>query len=86
MKQLTKAAIRRPVTVLVTLLALVLFSLVSISNMSLQLMPNISVPVMVVVGTYPGASPEEVDENVIEVLREACANISGLKKAQSRSY
>ena len=86
MKQLTKAAIRRPVTVLVTLVALVLFSLVSISNMSLQLMPNISVPVMVVVGTYPGASPEEVDENVIEVLREACANISGLKKARSRSY
>ncbi len=85
MKQLTKAAIKKPVTVIVLLVGLVLFSVFSISGMALQLMPDINIPMLVVMATYPGASPEEVDSNVMEKLREACANVSGLKKAQTTS-
>ena len=85
MKYITKAAINRPVTIIVTLVALILFALVSVSDMALQLMPDINIPMLVLVDTYPGASPEEVDRNVMEKLREACSNISGLKKTQTSS-
>ena len=85
MKYITKAAINRPVTIIVTLVAMILFALVSITDMSLQLMPDINIPMLVLVDTYPGASPEEVDRNVMEKLREACANTSGLKKTQTSS-
>ena len=40
MKYITKAAINRPVTIIVTLVALILFALVSVSDMALQLMPE----------------------------------------------
>lgn len=86
MHKITKAAINRPVTVIVTLLALIVFGVVSIRGMSLKLMPDINIPMMVVMTTYPGASPEEVDENVTEKIRESCSTISGLKKTIMQSY
>ena len=86
MHRITKAAINRPVTVIVTLLALIVFGIVSIRGMSLKLMPDINIPMMVVMTTYPGASPEEVDENVTEKIRESCSTISGLKKTIMQSY
>lgn len=86
MKHLTKTALNRPVAVIVILAGLILFSIVSISGMPLKLMPDINFPVMVVYATYPGASPEEVDENVMEKILDACSNISGLKKTQTMSY
>ena len=86
MKHLTKTALNRPVAVVVILTGLILFSIVSITGMPLKLMPDINMPVMVVYATYPGASPEEVDENVMEKILDACSNISGLKKTQTMSY
>ncbi|MCR5599032.1 MAG: efflux RND transporter permease subunit [Lachnospiraceae bacterium] len=85
MHRLTKAVIERPVTVIVTLVGLVLFSIISVRNMNLKLMPDMSLPMVVVVGTYTGASPEEVDENLIEKIRESCATLSGLKRSQAQS-
>ena len=85
MHRLTKAVIERPVTVIVTLVGLVLFSILSVRSMSLKLMPDMSLPMVVVVGTYTGASPEEVDENLIEKIRESCATLSGLKRSQAQS-
>ncbi len=86
MKHLTKTALNRPVAAVVILAGLILFSIVSITGMPLKLMPDINFPVMVVYATYPGASPEEVDENVMEKILDACSNISGLKKTQTTSY
>ncbi|MCR5603184.1 MAG: efflux RND transporter permease subunit [Lachnospiraceae bacterium] len=86
MKHLTKITLNRPVAVIVILVGLILFSIVSITGMPLKLMPDINFPVMVVYATYPGASPEEVDENVMEKILDACSNVSGLKKTQTVSY
>ena len=86
MERLTKMVIKRPVTVIVTLIGLVLFAIVSVRSMALKLMPDINIPMMVVMATYPGASPEEVDENVIEKIRESCSTIGDLKKTITQSY
>ena len=86
MFELTKAVIKRPVTVIVTLVGLVLFSIVSVRSMDMKLMPDINIPMMVVAATYPGASPEEVDKNVIDKIRESCSTIADLKKTITQSY
>lgn len=86
MYELTKAVIKRPVTVIVTLVGLVLFSIVSVRSMDMKLMPDINVPMMVVTAVYPGASPEEVDKNVIEKIRESCSTIADMKKTITQSY
>ncbi len=86
MFELTKAVIKRPVTVIVTLVGLVLFSIVSVRSMDMKLMPDINIPMMVVAATYPGASPEEVDKNVIDKIRESCSTIADMKKTITQSY
>ncbi|MCR4657527.1 MAG: efflux RND transporter permease subunit [Lachnospiraceae bacterium] len=86
MKKLTEAAIKRPVTVIVSLVALILFSLVAVNSMQLKLMPDISVPMLVVMATYPGASPEEVDENVLEKIMDATSNVTGLRQSRTQAY
>ena len=86
MFELTKAVIKRPVTVIVTLVGLVLFSIVSVRIMDMKLMPDINIPMMVVAATYPGASPEEVDKNVIDKIRESCSTIADMKKTITQSY
>ncbi|MBR3516967.1 MAG: efflux RND transporter permease subunit [Lachnospiraceae bacterium] len=86
MFELTKAVIKRPVTVIVTLVGLVLFSIVSVRSMDMKLMPDINIPMMVVAATYPDASPEEVDKNVIDKIRESCSTIADMKKTITQSY
>ncbi|MBP3295779.1 MAG: efflux RND transporter permease subunit [Lachnospiraceae bacterium] len=86
MFELTHAVIKRPVTVIVTLVGLVLFSIVSVRSMDMKLMPDINIPMMVVAATYPGASPEEVDKNVIDKIRESCSTIADMKKTITQSY
>ena len=78
--------IKRPVTVIVTLVGLVLFSIVSVRSMDMKLMPDINIPMMVVAATYPDASPGEVDKNVIDKIRESCSTIADMKKTITQSY
>lgn len=85
MHRLTKACLKRPVAVIVILIGLILFGITSITRFELKLMPDMNIPMMVVMETYPGASPEEVDDLVIEEIREACSSISGLSKTVTQS-
>ena len=85
MNGIVKGALNRPITVIVAILGLVLFALVSISKITLKLMPDMSIPYMVVNVTYPGASPEEVDDLIIDPLSDAVKSISGMKNTQGIS-
>jgi multidrug efflux pump subunit AcrB len=85
MDKLTKGVLNRPVAVIVSLLALILFGLLSITNITLKLMPDISIPMMVITETYAGASPEEVDEQVIDKIRDAVSSIQGMKQTTTQS-
>ncbi|SKC06642.1 Multidrug efflux pump subunit AcrB [Lachnospiraceae bacterium] len=79
MKGFVKGVLNRPVTAVVSVIALVLFSLLSLSNITMKLMPDMSMPMLFVSVTYAGASPEEVDELVVDKISDACDSISGLK-------
>ena len=85
MKGVVKGVLERPVTVVVTIIALVVFFITSLSAITLKLMPDMSIPVMAVMTVYPGASPEEVDELVSDKISEACESITGIKLIMCQS-
>lgn len=83
--RISDTAIKRPVTTLMVALALIIFGLIGVSRMSIDLFPNITLP-MVVVGTiYPGAGPLEVESEVTDVLEKQLGTVPNLKELTSRT-
>ena len=61
---LTKLALKRPVSCFLVILALAVFGISSIFGFKMELTPDIEMPMLIVMATYPGADPESVDELV----------------------
>ncbi|MDV2683935.1 efflux RND transporter permease subunit [Alkalihalophilus lindianensis] len=80
---MTNFSIRRPKFTIVAMLIFLIFGFVSITNLPLQLFPNINPPVAAVVTSYSGASPEEVEDKVTRPLENQLATTSGLNKISS---
>lgn len=78
-------AIRRPIVTVVAMLALVLFGAVALFSLDTDEFPEVAPPVVVVSIPYPGASPENVERDVIERIEEGISGISGVKEIQSSS-
>ena len=79
MHRLTKGVLKRPTTVIVTLLALAVFTVVAIFSITMQLMPNMSLPYMAVMTVYPGADPSEQDRLVAKKINDEVSTITGVK-------
>lgn len=82
---LTKFALKRPVTCLLAILALFVFGLSSIFGFKLQLLPDIEMPMLIVMATYPGADAQSVDELVVSVIEDAGSTLSGVDSTTSIS-
>lgn len=67
------------------MLLVIILGVVSLTNLKLDLMPNINPPILAVITNYPGAGPEEVKEMVTRQVEEAVSTAQGLKSLQSRS-
>ena len=80
-----KFSVRRPFTVLVAVLIVIILGFVSVSNMTTDLLPSMSLPYMIVVTPYPGASPERVETAVSEPMERALGTISHVKNVYSVS-
>ncbi len=78
-------AIKRPVVTVVTMIALVIFGLFALANLQIDEFPDITNPIVVVAVPYPGASPEQVEREVVDRMEEAFGSISGLDKMTSQS-
>lgn len=76
---LTKLALRRPVSCVLIVVALVVFSISSLLGFKLELTPNMELPMLIVVAIYPGADPETVDELVTKVVEDAGSSLSGVE-------
>ena len=75
----------RPVAVLMVVLAAVVFGALSSQRLPLQLMPDMSYPTLTIRTEYPGAAPEEVENEISRPLEEAVGVVSGLQRLSSRS-
>lgn len=76
---LTKLALKRPVSCVLIVVALVVFSISSLLGFKLELTPNMELPMLIVVAIYPGADPETVDELVTKVVEDAGSSLSGVE-------
>ena len=71
--------IKRPITIYMGMLMVILLGYISLTSMPLDLMPDISFPNLVVVVRYEGAGPEEVEERVGKVLEAVIKTTSDIK-------
>ena len=77
---LIRFAIENPVKVAVGVILLVLFGLLSVMRMRIQLTPDVDRPVITVKTQWIGASPQEIETEIVERQEEKLKNVSGLKK------
>lgn len=82
---LTKLAMRRPVSTALIVLALVVFGLTSVLSFRLELTPDMEMPMLLVYTIYPGADPESVEELVTKPTESAGAEQSGVTTYTSQS-
>lgn len=82
---LTRLALKRPVSCFLVILALAVFGISSIFGFRLELTPDIEMPMLIAMATYPGADPESVDELVASVIEDAGASLSGVDSVTSMS-
>ncbi len=82
---LTKLAMRRPVSTALIVLALVVFGLTSVLSFRLELTPDMELPMLLVYTIYPGADPESVEELVTKPIESAGAEQSGVTTYTSQS-
>ncbi|MFA1737306.1 efflux RND transporter permease subunit [Lysinibacillus fusiformis] len=78
-------SIKRPVFTIVTMLFVILLGGVSLLKIPITLIPELNPPIGIVVTSYPGASPTEVNERVTKPLEATLATLPGIKKLQSTS-
>jgi HAE1 family hydrophobic/amphiphilic exporter-1 len=81
----TRFALRRPVTTLMTFVAVSLIGLISTWMLPLELFPDIRFPGLLVNIPYDGSTPEEVEELITRPAEEALATLSGIKEMRSTS-
>ncbi len=82
---LPKLAVKRPVSMLMCVLMLLVFGVSSIFDMEMESTPEMSMPVFMVMTRYEGASPEEVDTMITEVVESALSSVSDVESMTSRS-
>lgn len=78
-------SIKRPVFTIVTMALVLILGIVSLMKIPVTLIPDLNPPIGVVVTSYPGANPVEVNEKVTKPLEQALATLPGIKKIQSTS-
>ena len=80
-----KYSVRKPFTVLVAVIAVIALGFVSVTSMATDLLPQLSLPYMLVITTYPGASPEKVEAEVSGPMERALGTVTHVKNVTSVS-
>ena len=80
-----KFSVKKPFTVLVAVIMVLMLGFVALTKMQTNLLPDVSTPYLMVVTVYPGASPERVESEVSDVMENALGTISGVETITSTS-
>lgn len=81
----SKFSVKKPMTVLVGVIIAIVLGVVAFSRMTPDLLPNINLPYAVIITAYPGATPEEVEEEVTRPLEQAMATLDHVEEVTSVS-
>lgn len=80
-----KTAVKRRVTVMMIFVCIVMLGLVSFGRLGLDLMPDMEIPVALVMTTYSGAGSEEVETMITDTIETAVASVEGVQDIYSMS-
>ena len=83
---ISKFSVKKPYTVLVCVVLVLVLGVVSLTRMTTDLLPSMSLPYALVITTDVGASPEEVESDVTAPIEAAMATTSNIKNVTSMSY
>lgn len=82
---MSKFSVKKPFTVLVMVVTIIVLGIISVTRMQMDLLPEINLPYVIVITTFPGASPEKVEAQICEPMESALGTISGVKNVYSVS-
>lgn len=82
---LTNLSVKRPVTIVMITLIVILLGAVSLTRLPIDLLPEFSVPVAIVQTSYSGVGPQEVENLVTRPLEESIGTVSNIKNVSSIS-
>jgi hydrophobic/amphiphilic exporter-1 (mainly G- bacteria), HAE1 family len=83
---ITKTSIRHPVFATMVMVGLMVLGLFSYKSLGVEAMPNVEIPAVWVETIYPGASPEQVENDVTRPIEEVANTVSGIKTIRSNSW
>ncbi len=85
MIKLTQFALKRPVSIILILITIVYFGIQSLMGTTMELIPDMELPMLLVSTTYAGASPDDVEELITSKQEDAISSLSNLDTVQSYS-
>ncbi len=80
-----KFSVKKPYTVVVGVVMLLILGFISFTKMTTDLLPQMELPYVMVMATYPGATPERVEANVTKPLEGGLGTVNGVKNVMSTS-
>ena len=80
-----KLSVKKPYTILVAVIIVIALGGVSLTHLSVDLLPEFSLPYLIVITAYPGASPEKIEEQVSKPIENALGTVSGVENVSSTS-
>lgn len=81
----TDTVVRRPTTIIIIYTLLMVLAIVVFPNLSVELFPEMELPMVVIYSSYTGASPETMEERVTKSIESAVSNVGGIKSINSTS-
>ena len=82
---LSKASVKKPYTVVVAVIVVLILGIISFMNLKTDLLPSIDLPYVVIMTNYPGASPEEIETIVTKPIEQSVATVNNIKNVSSIS-
>ena len=82
---MSKFSVKKPLTVFVAVIAVLVLGVVAYFKMTPDLLPNMDFPYVVVMTTYPGASPEKVEEELTKPMEQSMSTLEHIKEVSSNS-
>lgn len=76
---ITRFVLKRPVTVIMALLCLIVFGISSVFNATLEQMPDTDQPMLIIMASYSGAGPEDMDELVTQPIEDQVSTLEGVE-------
>ena len=83
---LTKLSVKKPFTIFVAVVIVIVFGCISLYNMTPDLFPEINAPVSVILTTEPGGSAEEIEQQITDPIEKSLATLSNVKNLTSSSF